>query len=113
MPYAAIVAKPLRLLCSRIGFDHVNCYQMDSHHLSMLEGRQTLRRAGVPEVPAPAQLSARLLHQPPVSGGKRSPDSKNFLKITLDGLTQKTLGSAQLAKLPHKATPSSHGNHRT
>jgi hypothetical protein len=28
MPYAAIVAKPLRLLCSRIGFDHVNCYKM-------------------------------------------------------------------------------------
>src|ERR1019366_5709390 len=29
MPYAAIVAKPLRRLCSGIGFDHVNCYHDD------------------------------------------------------------------------------------
>ena len=33
--------------------------QMDSYHLPLLEGRKTLRRAGVPEVLAPAGLSAR------------------------------------------------------
>src|ERR1019366_1920976 len=41
-----------------------------------------------------------LLHQPPVSGGRRSPDSKNFLKIKLDGLTQKTLGPPVNPGLP-------------
>src|SRR5258707_12269070 len=32
---------------------------------------------------------------PPVLGGRRSPDSKNFLQIMLDGLTQKTPGSSE------------------
>ena len=40
MPYAAIVAKPLRRLCSRIGFDHVNCYKFFCSRLWLRLTRQ-------------------------------------------------------------------------
>jgi hypothetical protein len=53
--------------------------QMDSHHLSLLEGRQTLRRASVPSVLAPVRLSTRCLptvsHWRRVENGCRFPET--------------------------------------
>src|SRR6516162_5130728 len=65
--------------------------QMDSHHLSMLERRQTVRRGSLYGDAAPAWISpgrsSGISHQYRVEDHRRI--SETFLKKTLDGITQK------------------------